>query len=128
VDTATGTEGAAAEATGVTTAALRDVPETLLIPLYGRAAETPRPDAIVRDSKAVELVGRLDADFSRFGRGYAAARGRAGAGATARSAGRGDRPAAPARTVRAVRGSRASRTASPTRCTARVVRKMARPG
>jgi O-methyltransferase involved in polyketide biosynthesis len=45
------------------------VPETLLIPLYGRALETGRPDAIVRDPKAVDLVGRPDADFARFGRG-----------------------------------------------------------
>ena len=45
---------------------LGGVPETLLIPLYFRAAETQRPDAIVRDPKAVEIVRSLDYDFDRF--------------------------------------------------------------
>jgi O-methyltransferase involved in polyketide biosynthesis len=42
------------------------IQETLLIPLYFRALESARPDAIVRDPKAVEVVAELDYDFSRF--------------------------------------------------------------
>lgn len=45
---------------------LSDVSETLLLPLYWRAAETRRPNALVRDPQAVELVERLDYDFSKF--------------------------------------------------------------
>ena len=43
---------------------LNAVSQTLLIPLYFRAKESQRPDALVRDPKAVELVGQLDYDFS----------------------------------------------------------------
>src|SRR5512135_872953 len=43
---------------------LNAVSQTLLIPLYFRATESQRPDALVRDPKAVELVGQLDYDFS----------------------------------------------------------------
>ena len=43
---------------------LTAVSQTLLIPLYFRAMESQRPDALVRDPKAVELVGQLDYDFS----------------------------------------------------------------
>ena len=43
---------------------LNAVSQTLLIPLYFRAIESERPDALVRDPKAVELVGQLDYDFS----------------------------------------------------------------
>jgi O-methyltransferase involved in polyketide biosynthesis len=43
---------------------LNAVSQTLLIPLYFRAMESQRPDALVRDPKAVELVGLLDYDFS----------------------------------------------------------------
>jgi len=35
------------------------VSETLLIPLYYRAIETQRPDAMIQDEKAVELIRRL---------------------------------------------------------------------
>jgi O-methyltransferase involved in polyketide biosynthesis len=45
---------------------LGDVQETLLIPLYFRARETERPDAIVNDPHAVRIVAALDYDFSRF--------------------------------------------------------------
>jgi O-methyltransferase involved in polyketide biosynthesis len=41
------------------------VAETLLIPLYNRAMESQRPDALLRDEKAVELVTRMRLDFSR---------------------------------------------------------------
>lgn len=42
------------------------VQETLLIPLYMRARETLRDDAIIRDPRAVEIVRGLDYDFRRF--------------------------------------------------------------
>jgi O-methyltransferase involved in polyketide biosynthesis len=43
---------------------LNAVSRTLMIPLYVRALESRRPDALLRDPKAEELVGRLDFDFS----------------------------------------------------------------
>ena len=43
---------------------LNEVSQTLLIPLFFRAMESQRPDAFVREPKAVELVGQLDCDFS----------------------------------------------------------------
>jgi O-methyltransferase involved in polyketide biosynthesis len=43
---------------------LNTVSQTLLIPLYFRAMESQRPDALVRDPKAVELVAQLHCDFS----------------------------------------------------------------
>ena len=47
---------------------LNAVSRTLMIPLYIRAMESRRPDAIVRDPKAVELVSQLDYDFSSIQR------------------------------------------------------------
>jgi O-methyltransferase involved in polyketide biosynthesis len=44
---------------------LSGVPETLLIPLNNRAMETQRPDALIKDEKAVELVGQMSYDFDR---------------------------------------------------------------
>ncbi|MEV5747348.1 class I SAM-dependent methyltransferase [Actinoallomurus sp. NPDC052308] len=50
--------------------ALDGVPETLLWNLYQRAAEAGRPDPVLRDPKAVELVDALDYPFAdRFGAG-----------------------------------------------------------
>jgi O-methyltransferase involved in polyketide biosynthesis len=43
---------------------LNEVSQTLLIPLYYRAMESQRSDALIRDHKAVELVSKLDCDFS----------------------------------------------------------------
>ncbi|GAA2148805.1 class I SAM-dependent methyltransferase [Kitasatospora kazusensis] len=44
------------------------IPETALWTLYQRAAEARRPDAMLHDPKAVELVDRLDHPFAeRFG-------------------------------------------------------------
>jgi O-methyltransferase involved in polyketide biosynthesis len=43
---------------------LNEVSRTLLIPLYYRALESQRTDALIRDPKALELVSRLDCDFS----------------------------------------------------------------
>ncbi|MEV0408078.1 class I SAM-dependent methyltransferase [Actinoallomurus sp. NPDC050550] len=49
---------------------LDGVPETLLWNLYQRATEAGRPDAVLRDPKAVELVDSLDYPFAdRFGTG-----------------------------------------------------------
>jgi O-methyltransferase involved in polyketide biosynthesis len=45
---------------------LSGVSETLLITLYIRAMEMRRPDALIKDEKAVELVNRLDYDFARL--------------------------------------------------------------
>jgi O-methyltransferase involved in polyketide biosynthesis len=45
---------------------LSGVVETLFIPLYIRAMESQRPDALIHDAKAVELVSRTDYDFSRI--------------------------------------------------------------
>ena len=45
---------------------LSGITETLLIPLWARAVETRRPDAIVRDPKALAIYESLDYDFSKF--------------------------------------------------------------
>jgi O-methyltransferase involved in polyketide biosynthesis len=47
---------------------LSGVPQTMLITLYLRAMETQRPDALIKDEKAVELVTRLGYDFERIRR------------------------------------------------------------
>ena len=44
---------------------LGGVSETLLIPLQYRAAESQRPDAILKDGKAAELVEAMDPDSSQ---------------------------------------------------------------
>ncbi len=43
---------------------LSDVSETLLIPLCYRAIETQRPDALIKDEKAVKLLKQLSSDGS----------------------------------------------------------------
>jgi len=43
---------------------LSGVAETLLLPLYNRAMESKRPDAMIKDEKAVELVTQMRLDFS----------------------------------------------------------------
>ncbi|MCT6781896.1 MULTISPECIES: hypothetical protein [Streptomyces] len=45
---------------------LGSVQVTLLIPLYGRAVETRKKHAILRDAKADEMVAEIDYDFARF--------------------------------------------------------------
>lgn len=45
---------------------ITDIPETMLIPLYCKTAETKREDAIIQDSKALEIIDRIDYDFSKF--------------------------------------------------------------
>lgn len=45
---------------------LNGVSETLLMTLYARARESQRPDAMIKDEQAVEMVNRLECDFSRL--------------------------------------------------------------
>jgi O-methyltransferase involved in polyketide biosynthesis len=45
---------------------LEGVSETLLMTLYVRARESQRPDAMIHDDKAVEMVSRIAGDFSRL--------------------------------------------------------------
>ena len=46
---------------------LTNVPETMLITLWAKATETARGvDALLRDEKAVEILRRIDYDFSKF--------------------------------------------------------------
>ena len=45
---------------------LDGVSETLLMTLYVRALETERPDGLIRDEKAVEIVKKIDCDLSRL--------------------------------------------------------------
>ena len=42
------------------------ISETLLIPLWARAMETARPDSIIRDALAVELLRKINYDFRKF--------------------------------------------------------------
>ncbi|WP_294376109.1 class I SAM-dependent methyltransferase [uncultured Clostridium sp.] len=51
-------------------AKLTGVSETLLIPLWARASETVRSDSIIKDNKAVEMVKKIDYDFSKFENGW----------------------------------------------------------
>ena len=44
---------------------LSGVPETYLAPLYWKAMESQRPDAMIKDEKAVALVTQGSMDFSR---------------------------------------------------------------
>jgi methyltransferase (TIGR00027 family) len=45
---------------------LHGIQETLLIPLWARAAETQRQDAIIQDPLAVSLMSQIAYDFSRI--------------------------------------------------------------
>lgn len=45
---------------------LRGISKTLLLPLYFRAMESKRADAIVKDDYALELVDKIRYDFSAF--------------------------------------------------------------
>lgn len=45
---------------------LGSVQETLLIPLLARALETARPNGLLKDPRAVEIVEQLDYDFSKW--------------------------------------------------------------
>lgn len=45
---------------------LTDIPETMLITLWAKATETGRPDALLHDEKAVEILRQIDYDFTKF--------------------------------------------------------------
>ena len=45
---------------------LGSVQETLLIPLFSRALETARPNGLLKDPRALEIVDQLDYDFSKW--------------------------------------------------------------
>jgi len=45
---------------------LSGVAETMLLTLYLRAMESQRPDALIKDEKAVELVTQMSYDFGRM--------------------------------------------------------------
>jgi O-methyltransferase involved in polyketide biosynthesis len=45
---------------------LGGISETLLIPLYVRAKESQRLDAMIKDDRAVAMVNQIDCDFSKF--------------------------------------------------------------
>src|SRR5512139_2803429 len=45
---------------------LTGVPETYLAPLYWKAMESQRPDAMIKDEKAMALVTQARIDFSRI--------------------------------------------------------------
>lgn len=49
---------------------LSGVAETLLLTLYIRAMESQRPDALLKDEKAVDLVNRMSYDFDRVRQVY----------------------------------------------------------
>ena len=42
------------------------ISETALLTLYFKAQETRRPDRIIEDPKAVEILERIGVDMSRF--------------------------------------------------------------
>ncbi|MEM9533001.1 MAG: class I SAM-dependent methyltransferase, partial [Pseudomonadota bacterium] len=48
------------------TVSLGSIQETLLIPLLSRAVETARPNGLLKDARAVEIVDQLDYDFSKW--------------------------------------------------------------
>lgn len=50
----------------IATSNLGTVQETMMIPLLGRAMETRKQNGIIKDPKSVEIVEKLDYDFSRF--------------------------------------------------------------
>lgn len=54
-----------------TTDKITGVSETLMITLYARYVESQRQDAIFRDSKAVEIVNKIDYDFAKYAQGWA---------------------------------------------------------
>mgnify|MGYP000846053916 CR=1 FL=1 len=47
---------------------LTGVSETALLTLYGRAYQAGRPEAILDDPMAIELIESIDFDFAKFGR------------------------------------------------------------
>ena len=48
---------------------LTGIPETMLTTLWAKATETNRPDALLKDKYAVEIIKQVDYDFSKFRKG-----------------------------------------------------------
>ena len=48
---------------------LTGIPETMLTTLWAKATETKRPDALLRDIYATEIIKHVDYDFSKFKKG-----------------------------------------------------------
>ncbi|MBE9051326.1 class I SAM-dependent methyltransferase [Nostocales cyanobacterium LEGE 11386] len=59
------------------TAKITGVAETLMITLYARYWETKRDDGVIQDQKAVEIVEKIDYDFTKFASGWASLLGSA---------------------------------------------------
>lgn len=59
------------------TAKITGVAETLMITLYARYLETKRDDGVIKDEKAVEIVEKIDYDFTKFTSGWASLLGSA---------------------------------------------------
>ena len=49
---------------------LSDLAETLLIPLWARAKETVRPQGIIRDAHAIEILKAIDFDHRKFDKAW----------------------------------------------------------
>ena len=49
-----------------TSSTLSGISETYLAPLYWKAMESQRPDAMIKDEKAVALVSRMEHDFDQI--------------------------------------------------------------
>ena len=45
---------------------LTEIPETMLTTLWAKAVESDRPNPLLRDEKAKEIIGQIDYDFSKF--------------------------------------------------------------
>lgn len=54
---------------------LKGVPETMLQTLYARAKESKKPDHVIYDAKAIEIVEELDYDFTKADKDTAMASG-----------------------------------------------------
>ena len=50
----------------ISVAELPEISETLLLTLYARYKETKKIDGIIKDEQAVEIVEKIDYDFSKF--------------------------------------------------------------
>ena len=50
----------------ITTEKISGISETLMIPLWARATETKKKNRIIVDEKAVELIKKIDYEFSKF--------------------------------------------------------------
>lgn len=55
----------------ISPAAISQLSTTMLIPLWAKAVEFDRPDALLRDAEAKRMLGAIDFDFSIFARSRA---------------------------------------------------------